>query len=193
MSKSHKSDKESVVLVIRDEFSGYIAAYPCPKRSSDFVVKSLLALLGPSYYAHPAIMCKTDCAPELQAACVVLLGFIHEPTLARRWPHNSVIEREIRTLEELTCASHLGTGFHIVSDLWPQRVQYASTVMNVYQPIKDADGNQHRRHLPASGKEFEGRQLGLGQLIYVRKDPLNRHKFDASAVPALFVGWRYDS
>ena len=65
--------------------------------------------------------------------------------------------------------------------------------MNVYQPIKDADGNQHRRHLPASGKEFEGRLLGLGQLIYVRKDPLNRHKFDASAVPALFVGWRYDS
>ena len=101
MSKSHKSGKASVVVVIRDEFSGYIAAYPCPKRSSDFVVKFLLACLGPSCYAHPAIMCRTDCAPELQAARNVL-GFIHEPTLARRWPHNSVIEREIRTLEELT-------------------------------------------------------------------------------------------
>ena len=33
----------------------------------------------------------------------------------------------------------------------------------------------------------------LGQLIYVRKGPLNRHKFDANAVPALFVGWRYNS
>jgi hypothetical protein len=46
---------------------------------------------------------------------VMYKGFIHEPTLARRWPHNSVIEREIRTLEELTRASHLGAGFHIVS------------------------------------------------------------------------------
>ena len=179
-SKSHKSDQESVVLVIRDEFSGYINAYPCSKRSSDFVVKSLRAFLGPSYNAHPASMGKTNCVPELQAACNVL-GLIHEPTFARRWPHNSVIEREIRTLEELARASHLGAGFHIVNDLWPHSVQYASTVMNAYHPIKDADGNQHNYHLFASGKEFEGRQLILGQLIYVRKDPLNRHKFDANA------------
>lgn len=45
----------------------------------------------------------------------------------------------------------------------------------------------------ASGKEFEGRQWVLGQLLNVRKDPLNRHKFDANAVSAFFVGWRYDS
>ena len=44
VSKSHKGDKESVVLVIRDEFLGYIVAYPCSKRASDFVVKSLLGL-----------------------------------------------------------------------------------------------------------------------------------------------------
>ena len=80
-----------------------------------------------------------------------------------------------------------------VNDLWPHSAQYASTVMNAYHPIKDADGNQHNRHLLASGKEFDGRQLVLGQFIYVRKDPLNCHKFDANAVPALFVGWRYDS
>ena len=45
----------------------------------------------------------------------------------------------------------------------------------------------------ANGKEFEGRQWVLGQLLYVRKDPLTRHKFDANAVSAFFVGWRYDS
>jgi hypothetical protein len=71
VSKSHKNERESVVLVIRGEFSGHIAAYSCHKRSSDFVVKSLLAFLGPSCYAHPAIICKPDCAPELQAACNV--------------------------------------------------------------------------------------------------------------------------
>ena len=147
---------------------------------------------GLSYYAHPAIMSKSDCAPELQTACKTL-GFVHEPTLARRWPHNAVLEREIRTLEELTRASHLGAGFHIINDLWPHNVRYASTVMHIYYPIKDADGNQHNRYFLASGKRFEGRQLVLGQLIYVRKDPLNRLKFDVNAVPSLFVGWRLDS
>ena len=192
ITKSHKSDKESVVLVIRDEFSGYMSAFPCARRNADFIVKSVLAFLGPSYHAHPTIMCKTDCAPELMSACTTL-GFVHEPTLARRWPHNSVMEREIRTLEELTRASHLGAGFHVMTDLWTHSVQYAAIVMNAFHPIKDSEGNQHNRHELASGKSFDGRQLILGQLIYVRKDPLNRHKFDANAVPALFAGWRFDS
>lgn len=71
--------------------------------------------------------------------------------------------------------------------------QYAATVINAYHPVKDSDGNPRNRHALASGKEFVGRELLLGQLAFVRKDPLNRHKFDANAVPALFIGWRYDS
>jgi len=90
VSKSHKNDKESVVLVIRDEYSGYLAAYPCAKRTSEVIVKSMLAFLRPSFHAHPTTMCKTDNAPEFMSACTTL-GFVHEPSLARRWPHNSVI------------------------------------------------------------------------------------------------------
>ena len=192
VNKSHANDKEAVVLVIRDEYSGYLAAYPCAKRNSDNIVRSTLSFLGPSFHEHPTIMCKTDNAPEFMSACTTL-GFVHEPTLARRWPHNSVVEREVRTLEETTRAAHLGAGFHMLLDLWQHSVQYAATVINAYHPIKDGDGNLHNRHELASGKPFEGRQLILGQLVYVRKDPLNRHKFEANAVPALFVGWRYDS
>ena len=33
----------------------------------------------------------------------------------------------------------------------------------------------------------------LGQLVYARKDRIDRHKFEASAAPALFAGWRFDS
>ena len=192
VNKSHANDKEAVVLVIRDEYSGYLAAYPCAKRNSDNIVRSTLSFLGPSFHEHPTIMCKTVNAPEFMSACTTL-GFVHEPTLARRWPHNSVAEREVRTLEETTRAAHLGAGFHMMLDLWQHSVQYAATVINAYHPIKDGDGNLHNRHELASGKPFEGRQLILGQLVYVRKDPLNRHKFEANAVPALFVGWRYDS
>ena len=89
------------MLVIRDEFSGYLAANPCATRNADVVGKSTLTFLGPSYHEHPTIMCKTDNAPEFLSACATL-GFVHEPTLARRFPRNSVIEREIRTSEEIT-------------------------------------------------------------------------------------------
>ena len=192
VNKSHATDKEAVVLVIMDEFSGYLAAYPCVRRNADVVVKSILSFLGPSYHERPTIMCETDNAPEFSSACTTL-GFVHEPTLARRFPHNSVVERLLRTLEEITRAAHLGAGFQIMLDLWQHSVQYAATVINAYHPIKDKDGNAYNRHELASGKVFEGRQLILGQLVYVRKDPLNRHKFEANAVPSLFVGWRYDS
>ena len=79
-----------------------------------------------------------------------------------------------------------------MTDLWTHSVQYATIVMNAFHPIKDVEGNQHNRHELASGKPFDGKLLVLGQLIYVRKDPLNRHKFDANAAPALFAGWRFD-
>ena len=104
VNKSHANDKEAV-LVIRDEFSGYLAANPCARRNADVVVKSTLTFLGPSYHERPTIMCKTDNAPEFLSACTTL-GFVHEPTLARRFPRNSVIEREIRTSEEISRVPH---------------------------------------------------------------------------------------
>ena len=192
VSKTLKDEKETVVLVLRDEFSGFIAAYPAPTRSQDSIVKSVLSFLGPTYFAHPMIMCKTDNAPEFKAACSTL-GFVHEPTLSRRFPHNSVLEREIRTLEEITRAAHLGAGFQVITGLWQHSVQYAATAMNAFHPVKDVEGATHNRHMRAAGKLFDGRKLILGQLIYVRRDPLNRHKFEANAAPALFAGWRYDS
>ena len=66
--------------------------------------------------------------------------------------------------------------------------------MNQYYPLKGtAEGEPSNRFVRATGTEFDGRELLLGQLVYVRKDPLERHKFDAAASPALFAGWRFDS
>ena len=45
VNKSHANDKEAVGLVIMDEFSGYLAAYPCARRNADVVVKSILSFL----------------------------------------------------------------------------------------------------------------------------------------------------
>ena len=117
-----------------------------------------------------------------------------EPTLAKRWPHNATLEREIRTLEEVTRSVHLSAGFHIFTGLWKHAVTYASITMNQFHPLRNvAEGESSNRFVRATGHEFAGRQLLLGQLVYVRKDPLERHKFEAAATPALFAGWRFDS
>ena len=43
------SGKEHVVQVIRDEFSGWLRAYPITKRDTHVVVRNLLSFLGPSH------------------------------------------------------------------------------------------------------------------------------------------------
>ena len=47
--------------------------------------------------------------------------------------------------------------------------------------------------MSATGNEFPGRILLLGQLVYYRTDPKHREKFEPSAAPALFCGYRLDS
>ena len=192
VAKSSDGTNESYVQVIRDEYSGYLFAYPSARHNSESVTRNLLAFLGPYYTSTPMIMCKSDNAREFNTSCSTL-GFIHEPTLARRFPHNSTLEREIRTLEEISRAVHVGAGFHIYRDLWQHSVTYAAVVFNAFHPKKDAEGTSHNRYELATGKLFEGQQLILGQLVYARKDRNSRHKFEASAAPALFAGGRFDS
>ena len=94
------SGKENAVQVIRDEHSGWIRAYPITKRDTPTIVRNLLSFLGPAYN-KPCIMVKSDQAREVRLA-TSQLGFVFEGTLGNRHPHNSVLERDIRTLEEVT-------------------------------------------------------------------------------------------
>ena len=183
-----KSGRENAVQVIRDEFSGWLRAYPIATRDTDSVVRNILTFLGPSC-RHSCIMCKSDQAPEIVAACK-RLGFVHEDSLENRFPHNAQLERDIRTLEEIARSSHLSAGFEMIPDLWMHSVNYAATVLNAFQVPA---GKEETRHRLAVGDDFRGRKLLLGQLIHYRVDPSQRGKFDASSKPGLFAGYRYDS
>ena len=181
------SGRENSVQIIRDEHSGWIRAYPITKRDTSAVVRNLLNFLGPSYN-QPCIMIKSDQARETRLAAQQL-GFVFEGTLENRFPHNSVLERDVRTLEEVTRACHLQAGFDVIPGLWQHSVDYAATIINAKHV---ASGREETRHKLAVGEEFTGRQLLLGQLVHYRVDPSSRGKFDASTRPGLFVGWRYD-
>ena len=174
--------------MIRDEFSGWLRAYPTANRDTDSVVRNLLAFLGPSY-RQPCVMCKSDQAPEIVVACK-RLGFVHEESLENRFPHNAQLERDIRTLEEIARSSRLSAGFEMIPDLWKRSVKYAATVLNAFQVPA---GKEETRHRLATGHDFDGRKFLLGQLAHYRVDPSQRGKFDASSRPGLFAGYRYDS
>ena len=186
--KETTKDKESVVFVARDEATGYMRAYPLAARNADNVVRSLLSFIG-KYSAGPCVICKSDQAKEILTACTTL-GFTSEPSLERRWPHNAVLERELRTLEEATRALHLGAGFQLHEGLWAHSVRYAAHTLNLYHPAVGIEG---LRYDNAVGTPFAGQRLQLGQLIYYRLEPGARHKFGASAAPGIFVGWRLDT
>ena len=116
------------------------------------------------------------------------LGFTSEPSLERRWPrNNSVLERELRTLEEATRALRLGAGFQLREGLWVHTVGYAANTLNLYHP---AIGIEDCRCDNALGAPFARQLLQLGQLAYYRLEPGARRKFGG---PGIFVGGRLES
>ena len=187
--ESSKDDRDSTLLVVRDEFSGFIRSFPLARRTTENVVRALLQFSGKHADSKPVVMFKSDNAKELESACQQV-SWVAEPTLANRWPHNSVLERDIRSIQEVTRAVHLQAGFAIRSGLWVHSSVFATFVLNLKHSIAD---RKESRYVAATGEEFPGRHLLLGQLVYYRTDPKSREKFEPSASPALFCGYRLDS
>ena len=178
VSKARTEGRHNVVLVVRDEYSGLIGAFPCGSKSSETINKHLLAFLGPSYHVVPSVMMKSDQAGEFIASCAQL-GFQHEPTLENRWPHNSQLEREIRTIEKVTRALHLQAGFCWFQDLWPLTMSHAAWMITCYHAKPGVEDSRYKLAI--------GEDLMLGQLVYVRD--FERKKFDANDKPPIFAGY----
>ena len=82
--------------VIRDLYSGARVAYPMSKRDIESHAKNFRHYVGlrAGELATRTIM-KMDEAQELEQAAHQV-GFIPETSLPNRWPHNSILERDIR-------------------------------------------------------------------------------------------------
>ena len=106
-----------------------------------FTIKKTFPLLG-RYASGPCVLFKSDNARELLSACATL-GFTSEPSLERRWPHNSVLEGEIRTIEECTRPLHIASGFQLHSGLWVHTVRYAAHTLNLFHPAVGIEGSRY--------------------------------------------------
>ena len=100
MSKSATDEKrcggsgEHCAQTIRDVYSGLFIAYPLAHKTTEYV-KWALQQFNPTPPPEGAVV-KGDYAQEAIRA-LRELGWLHQPSLANRWPHNTVHERDTRT------------------------------------------------------------------------------------------------
>ena len=93
-------------------------------------------------------------------------------------------------MQEIARACHLQAGFDLVGGLWIHSIDYVATMLTTFQC---ASGKDQTRHQFATGKEFSGRKLLLGEFVHYHVPVAQKGKFDPSSKPGLFAAWRYDA
>ena len=115
----HKDSRstETVVLVVRDEATGYMRTFPLVSRHEDGVVRSLLSFLG-KYPSGPCVLFKSDNA--------------REELLARLWgsPQNPVSNDD-----GLTTQCYKGKSVPLKSVQGPCTLHQASSCTQVFGSI----------------------------------------------------------
>merc|ERR1712183_795683 len=97
-------------FTIRDENSGCGLGFPRRDRSQSSNYDDLKHFAGVKGAHRPQILVKSDAASETTAA-VRQLGWLLEPSLQNRFPHNAVHERWIGTLKSTVRTAVLQSGF----------------------------------------------------------------------------------
>ena len=153
---------------------------------------------------RPDILVESDASQEITKV-VEELGWHPEPSLANKWPHNTVHERWTGTCKSVIRASILQSGLRQQILLWV--LSYASIVLSIVQPApimrqeEDTTGNILKEYewkkehtcwkVHHDGKELEGQMPLRGQLCYY----LNRenHTCMPRTSAGIFVGWQLES
>ena len=174
--------------VIRDAYSGARVAYPLSKRTADAHARNFrhfLGLRGSELTTRTFI--KMDEAGELEQAAHAV-GMVPETSLPNRWPHNAILERDVREEKECCRTIHLQSGlpyeYHTYS--YP----YACLSMSFDKPsIADPDKTQWES---LTRNKFDGMRLCFGQLVYYRRKSPTKRTLEPNMSPGLFSGWRID-
>lgn len=183
--KSAKGRSDHAVLIVQDCFSKVMNAYPTFSREASQLASHLKHFVGLKSSSYTIV--KSDAANEILRA-VIDNGWLPEPSVPGRFPHNAALEREIRTFQEVCRSVFLQAGFAARPQLWPHACSYVAVAMSAF--IKPDDGET--RWKAAFGEEFLGPKYLLGQLGFVRTKAPGKSKFSPNAEPAIFVGWRLD-
>ena len=189
---------EKAALVIRDRYSGVVAVYPMSSRAEENNYEALKHFAGLRLNGVTTVNFRSDAATELQAAAGRLC-WNTSSSLPDTFPHNAHVEREIRTIKELSRPSHLQAGFH--RRLWTVTVKYVSQARTFWSPApvyaKERDtepGNAKlgkTRWEVMTGSKFPGPKYPLGALVFYRAK--NDGMSEPTTKPGLFAGWKLES
>ena len=91
------SGGEKVALIVRDARSVARQIYPQTRRTIENNINALQKFVGPEISSSKVIL-KSDAAQELIGAAE-RLSWLPEPSVANQWPHNAVLERDVRTVK----------------------------------------------------------------------------------------------
>ena len=193
-AESRGMNGEQCALVVRDRFSGVSLVYPQTSRDEDSNYESLKHFAGHALSGKTDTVFCSDTAQELTNAASRLC-WVMDPSAPNYWPHNSFLERDVRTLKELSRPSHIQAGFH--KRLWTLTLDYVAKARSFFAPapiaehekgtdIEKLKEGKTRWHV-ATGSEFEGPKYPLGALIFYRAK--SDGMAEPTTRPGLFVGW----
>lgn len=172
LSDGHKGlNGESVCLILYDDFTKIVAAYPAKTKSTDQCIRACNHFLG----SRPAQELHSDNAPELEA-CAAKIGLVPDLTVPYR--KTAEINRKIRTIEDCVrcCLVQIGNQ----NAAWPLAVEYTTSAMTL-----DVWRSLH-------GHSFNGIRYPFGALIHYRPNA-KKSKLGAKTKPGLFIGWRIEA
>ena len=185
---------EQAALLVRDRFSGVSLVYPQTERTVDSNYQALKHFGGYNLSGNTGVVFHSDTAQELTKAADMMC-WVPDPSGPNAWPHNSHVEREVRTVKELCRPSHIQGGFH--RRLWPVSLDFVAKARSFFTaaPIAayergtpvEANKSGKTRWEVATGSTFSGPRYPLGALVFYR----SRGDGMASPTtkPGLFIGW----
>ena len=174
--------------VVRDVFSGVRLAYPVSRRDTQAHVKNFRQFMGlRATDSPPTCLVKMDAAGELEGAAHEV-GLVPETSLPNRWPHNTVLERDIREEKECCRSIHMQSG--LPYSLHTFSYPFACLSMSFDRPAPFSPGKTQWEAL--TKEKFQGKRCCFGQLVWYRTKTPGKLTLDPNMAPALFLGWRVD-
>ena len=169
-------------------FSGVRLAHPVSRRDTQPHVKNFRQFTGlRATDSPPACLIKMDAAGELEGAAHEV-GLVPETSLPNRWPHNTVLERDIREEKECCRSIHLQSG--LPYSLHTFSYPFACLSMSFDRPAPFSPGKTQWEAL--TKEKFQGKRCCFGQMVWYRTKTPGKRTLDPNMAPALFLGWRVD-
>ena len=91
-------EKEHAALIVQDRFSKVLQAYPTISREASQLASNLKHFVGLKSTSYTIV--RSDAAGEILKA-VLENNWLPESSVPSRFPHNSVLEREMRTFHQI--------------------------------------------------------------------------------------------